>query len=56
MAVKATRRILVAWRGRADGWWKVWKYYDPGWWKGWRLKLVDIRDEESPEQRPLLDE
>ena len=54
--VKIARAIQVRWKSRSDGWWKVWKYYKRDWWRGLRLTLVDIRDRESQERRPLLEQ
>jgi len=54
IAIKMARQIHVAWKARSDGWWKVWKFYHPGWWRGWRLRLVDITEPRSLEERPLL--
>ena len=54
VGVKASKWVILGWKARPAGWWKVWRYYQPGWWRGWRLVLVDKSPSRPEEFAPLL--
>jgi len=53
---RAGRWGVKRWKGRGEGWWRVWRWDCWNGWKAWRVRLVGVRgrNEEEVEGAPLI--
>jgi hypothetical protein len=55
LGVKGVRKFQ-RWKAQPGHGWRVWPLYRTGWWTGWRPRWLDVREQDSGDQRPLLGE